>query len=306
MEKARFNFAWVIAIIALIAYSYISFMGLVYCQFFPVAICALIVIAFDALIVFLVSIMSRAKHTRWIRLGTLGQIFFGLIVLLMLLASSAMFSHFTNIVKQQDDIKKTYASAIVDAQSLDNKYENYIEDRCDNYKQALSKIKPGSIEFKSLFSNSQSLKFSTKEIIDKCSVNLKKLLRGSNDASSLLSKREQWLKNESASVWNLNLPSNIRDITNSVNKWLDNYRELSSVTYVGEALAVPFEDNTFNDNIRGLERMCKEITFPSFLAILLALVSCGLILLPWIITPKNIASVGGDFDDVVEMPVEDE
>lgn len=306
MEKARFSFAWVIAIIALIAYSYISFMGLVYCQFFPVAICALLVLLFDAIIVFLVYVMCRAKHTRWIRLGTLGQVFFGLIVLAMLLASSITFSHFNRIIKQKEDVKVTYLSAISDAQNLSEKYDGYIEDRCQRYESTLKELETGSEEYKALFKNSLSLHLSKESIIKKCSSNLKKLLKGSNDDNALLQKREQWLEKESASIWNLSFPANIRDITTSVNRWLDNYGELSSKSYTGEVDVIPFEDTSFNANIDKLNSICKSIMLPSVLAVLLALISFGLILLPWLITPKNMASVGGGFDEVVEMPEDDD
>ena len=306
MEKARFSFAWVIAIIALMVYSYISFMGLVYCQFFPVTLCALLVLLFDAIIVFLVYVMCRAKHTRWIRLGTLGQVFFGLIVLVMLLASSITFSHFNRIIKQKEDVKVTYLSAISDAQNLSEKYDEYIDDRCQRYESVLQELDAGSKEYKALFNNSLSLQLSKESIIKKCSSNLKKLLKGSNDGNALLQKREQWLEKEYASIWNLSFPANIRDITISVNRWLDNYGELSSKSYTGEVDVIPFEDTSFNANIDKLNSICKSIKLPSVLAVLLALISYGLILLPWLITPKNMASVGGGFDDVVEMPEDDD
>ena len=306
MEKARFNFAWVIAVIVLIAYSYISFMGLVYCQFLPVTLCALLVLVFDALIVLLVSVMCKAKHTRWTRLGTIGQVFFGIVVLAMLLASSISFSHFNKIIKQREKIKSIYSSAIVDAQDLSDKYDGYISVRCEQYENALRQMKAGGVEYNALFSRSLSLQIPKEEIISKCVLNLRNLLKGSNNDADLLLKREQWLQNESASIWNLNLPTNIRDITISVNRWLENYRELSSISYTGEVDTSPFEDSSFNDNINTLNTICKSIEFPSIWAILLAVISSVLILLPWIVTPKNMASVGGGFDDVVEMPEDDE
>lgn len=306
MEKARFNFAWVIAIIVLIAYSYISFMGLVYCQFLPVTLCALLVLVFDALVILLVSVMCKAKHTRWTRLGTIGQVFFGIVVLAMLLASSITFSHFNKIIKQREKIKSIYSSAIVDAQDLSDKYDGYISVRCEQYENSLRQMKAGSVEYNALFSRSLSLQLPKEEIISKCVLKLRNLLKGSNNDADLLLKREQWLQNESASIWNLNLPTNIRDITISVNRWLDNYRELSSISYTGEVDTSPFEDSSFNDNINTLNTICKSIEFPSIWAILLAVISSVLILLPWIVTPKNMASVGGGFDDVVEMPEDDE
>ena len=306
MEKARFNFAWVLAIIALIAYSYVSFMGLVYWQVFNTFTSAVIILAIDALIIACVVMMCKAKHTRWLRLGITGQILFGLIALVLLLGSSVMFSHFTRIVNQRDLLSATYQAAIDDASSLDDKYQEYVRNRCGNYEENLGLLQPSSKEYKLLFTNSLALGISKKDIISKCSTTLSNMLRGSNENGDLLSKRETWLKNASASVWNLNLPRNIRDVGSSVNQWIQNYQELSSVQYTGEIDIAPFEDISFNNNAKKLQDICTVISAPTILGILLAILCFVLILLPWIITPKNIASLGTDDKYTVEMPDDDE
>ena len=306
MEKARFNFAWVLAIIALIAYSYVSFMGLVYWQVFNTFTSAVIILAIDALIITCVVMMCKAKHTRWLRLGLTGQILFGLIALVLLLGSSVMFSHFTRIVNQRDLLSATYQAAINDASSLDDKYQEYVRNRCTNYEENLGLLQPSSKDYKLLFTNSLALGISKKEIISKCSTTLSNMLRGSNENGDLLSKRETWLKNASASVWNLNLPRNIRDVSSSVNQWIQNYQELSSVQYTGEIDIAPFEDISFNNNAKNLQDICTVISAPTILGILLAILCFVLILFPWIITPKNIASLGTDDKYTVEMPDDDE
>lgn len=306
MEKAKFSFAWVIAVIALMAFSYISFMGLVYWQVFNVGLCVLLTLVVDALIIGCVVIMCRAKNSRWRRIGLLGQLLFGIIVLALLLGASVMFAHFTKIVKQQDSVKVAYAAAIEDAHNMDGKYEEYVEDRCNSYIRCLESLSPSDPIFKALFSNSLSLGFSKSAIISKCASNLKNLLKGSNDNGELVKKRELWLGDISASVWNLSLPANIRDITVSVNKWIDNYKALSAKVYTGESEVSPYENTSFNENVSTLQSICRTVGWPSLLAVILAFVCYVLIMLPWIITPKNIASLGGDFDDIVEMPEDDD
>lgn len=306
MEKAKFSFAWVIAVIALIAFSYISFMGLVYWQLFSVGVCALFTVILDALIILCVIIMCKAKRSRWLRIGLLGQIMFGIVALVLLLAASVMFAHFTRIISKQDEIQSTYAAAIEDAHTLDESYNHYIKERCAAYSAELSSLNPASAEYLTLFSNSLTLGFSQDDIISKCVSNLEKLLGGSQENENLMGKRDQWLKTGTASVWNLSLPANIRDFSTSVNQWIDNYTGLSMKSYTGETNVVPFEDNSFNKKMNALNAICTTIERPSLLAIILAIVCYFLILLPWIITPKNMASVGDDFDSVVEMPEDDD
>ena len=306
MEKSRFNFAWVAAVIALLAFSYISFMGLVYCQLFGVWLCVLITFALDALIVLCVRLMCKAKHTRWLRLGLLGQIVFGLIVLVLLIGASVMFAHFTRIIDQRETIQNTYVAAVEDAKNMGDKYAAYVDKRCSTYSDALKKLQSSSADYKALFSNSLALGFSKDYVVNKCSGNLHNLLMGSYESGDLERKRSRWLENVSASVWNLSLPSNIRDITFTVNRWLDNYTELSSKSYTGEDNVQSFADSSFNMNVSKLQELCTKISGPSLLSIILALICYGLILLPWFITQKNIASVGGGFGDVVEMPDDEE
>ena len=306
MEKAKFSFAWVIALIALIAFSYISFMGLVYWQLFSVGLCALFTLFIDALIVLCILIMCKAKRSRWLRIGLLGQVLFGLVALMLLLAASVMFAHFTRIISRQEEIQSTYAAAIEDAQTLDENYDQYIKERCMAYSGELSSLNPASAEYNALFSNSIALGFSKDEVIYKCVSNLEKLLEGNQESENLMGKRDQWLKTGTASVWNLSLPANIRDFSTSVNQWIDNYTGLSMKSYTGETNVVPFEDNSFNKKMNALNAICTTIERPSLLAIILAIVCYFLILLPWIITPKNMASVGDDFDSVVEMPEDDD
>ncbi|HBH09752.1 MAG TPA: hypothetical protein DDX40_10185 [Rikenellaceae bacterium] len=306
MEKAKFSFAWVISVIALMAYSYISFMGTVYLQVFNVSLCVLLTLAADFLVLLLVRLMCGAKSTRWIRLGVIGQAFFGFLVFAILLGSSVLFTHFTRIIRQNDNIKEAYAAAVEDARTMDEKYDEYVRSRCEGYAASLYALPPSSPEYKAVFGNSMSLGFTKKEIVSKCVANLGKLLKGKNQAGELTEKRGRWLADASASVWNLSLPANIRDITSSVNLWLENYKKLSVKTYTGESGALPYKNTSFNRNISVLESLCSGVKGPSVLAVILAVVCYALILLPWIITPKNIASVGGDFDDVVLMPDEDE
>lgn len=306
MEKSRFNYAWVIAIIALLAYSYISYLGLIYWSQFPAILCALAIIAIDVLIVSCVRIMCKAKHSRWLRIGTLGQYIFGFFVLCMLLGSSLMFSHFTHIVDSKNEILECYRTTTEDAKNLSQRYDSYVESRCASYRESLSALKVNSHEYNDIFKNSLALGLSKKDIINRCVVNLELLLKGNVNNSDIEAKRKIWLNNATSSIWNVSMPKNINDLTTSVNNWINNYSELSSRTYTGETIVCAFEDDSFNKNVGNLRTMCTTLTTPKWWAILLALFCFVLIILPWISTPKNMASVGGSGDEIIEMPDEDE
>lgn len=306
MEKSNFNYAWVIAIIALLAYSYISFLGLIYWSQFPGTLCALIVLVIDLLIVACVRMMCKAKNSRWLRLGTLGQSVFGLFVLSLLLGSSLLFSHFAHIVSSKEEIMNSYRMTTDDAKNMSQKYDSYVAERCASYRKSLSVLKINSPEYNEIFKNSLALGLSKNDIINRCALNLELLLKGNVNDSDIEAKRETWLSDTNSSIWNLSMPKNINDLTDSVNKWIDNYTELSSRTYTGEKNVHAFKDDSFNKNVGNLQDLCTTLTAPKWWAILLALFCFVLIILPWISTPKNMASVGDSDDEIIEMPDEDE
>ena len=95
-------------------------------------------------------------------------------------------------------------------------------------------------------------------------------------------------------MWNINLPNNIQDVTTSVNQWLKNYEELSSKQYTLETSVQAFKDQEFNKNAEFLQEIGTTVTTPSLTSILLALLCFVFIILPWLVTPKNIASIGDD------------
>ncbi len=303
MLKSKFNFAWVFALIALIAYTYIGFMGLIYSQILPMGLSALAAFVFIAIIIILLRTMCKAKATRWLRLGLLGQIIIGLFILALLLFSSIFFTHFTKMIDEQEQIVRTYSQTIDDARKLDEKYREYVEERSLNYRSQIRALTPGTQNYNKMIAKPAQLGFNRNQIADKYQETMKRFLLGA-DIDELNTKRAEWLAEDSTTVWNVNLPKNIQDVTSSVNKWLYNYQELSSKQFTLEKEYPCFEDTEFNTNAQKLQEICMTITKPSILAILLALLCFVLIMLPWIITTKDIASVGDENNYIVEMPEE--
>ena len=304
MLRSKFNFSWVFALIALLGYVFISFMGLTYTQIVPLGLSALISLVFAALVIFLVGIMCKAKATRWLRLGMIGQISIGFVVLVLLLVSSIFFTHFTKMIKEQDVIVSTYTQTIDDARKLDEKYRAYVDERCANYQTKIQNLRAGSRDYNKMIAKPSQLGYTKAQIAKRYSETMRSFLLGDN-MDELNEKRTQWLSQDTTTVWNINLPNNIQDVTTSVNQWLRNYEELSAKQYTLETSVQAFEDNEFNKNAEYLQNICTTVTTPSLMSILLALLCFIFIILPWLVTPKNIASIGDDNNYIVEMPDEE-
>ena len=304
MLRSKFNFSWVFALIALLGYVFISFMGLTYTQIVPLGLSALISLVFAAAVIFLVSIMCKAKATRWLRLGMIGQVSIGFIVLVLLLVSSIFFTHFTKMIKEQEIIVSTYTQTIDDARKLDEKYRAYVDERCANYQTTIQNLRAGSSDYNKMIAKPSQLGYTKAQIAKRYSETMKNFLLGDN-MDELNEKRTQWLSQDTTTVWNINLPNNIQDVTSSVNQWLRNYEELSTKQYTLETSVQAFVDHEFNKNAESLQQICTAVTTPSWMSILLALLCFVFIILPWLVTPKNIASIGDDNNYIVEMPDEE-
>lgn len=303
MTRSKFNFAWVFATLALLTYTYISFMGLIYSQICSLELSIIIALAFIGIIVFLLNIMCKAKATRWLRLGIIGQISIGLFILIFLLVSSFFFTHFTRMIKERGTIISLYSETIEDARELDAKYREYVEKRCQKYKNTISELKVGTKGYTEMIEKPRSLGLSQISISEKYANRLKDFLLGEN-IDALSEKRTIWLSENTTTIWNINLPKNIQDVTSSVNSWLNNYGELSQKQYSLENSYPKFEDDSFNNNANKLQQLCTTVMTPSFIAVFLAIVCCAIILLPWIVTSKDIAAIGEDNNYIVEMPEE--
>ena len=104
MENTKFNFASVIAIMVLLVFSYITYLGLVYWRggefLFPI----LLTLAFFILVMVCVYVMCLSKATRWKRMGKIGQIFFGFIVLLTFIGTAFPFTNFLRVIEDSERI----------------------------------------------------------------------------------------------------------------------------------------------------------------------------------------------------------
>lgn len=279
-------------------------MGLIYSQIMSMSLSALVAIIFIVFIIWLLRAMCKAKSTRWLKIGLLGQIIFGLVILACLLCSSIFFTHYTKMIDEQEKIISTYTQTIDDARKLDEKYREYVAERSSNYRYQIKSLSPNTQNYNLMIAKSAQIGYNSQQIADKYQETMSKFLLGA-DIDELNTKRAEWLSENSTTVWNVNFPKNIQDVTSSVNKWLSNYKELSSKQFTLEKDYPCFEDTEFNTNAQKLQEICKTITKPSLLSISLAIVCFLFILLPWIITTKDIASVGEDNNYIVQMPEEE-
>ena len=134
----KFSFSLVFSIVLLLAFAYITFLGLVYWREGNLSIPLLMVAGLIAVVLLCVVVMCKAKETRWKNIGTFGQIFFGIIILVSFLLSSVPFTNFLRVRHDKDDISEKVNAACEAAIAMDEAYSQYVEQRITDYQDNLN------------------------------------------------------------------------------------------------------------------------------------------------------------------------
>ena len=186
-------------------------------------------------------VMCIGKESRW-RIGRVGEIFFGLIILATFIAAALPFANFAKVVERQDDIKGRIDTLMTSAKNLDAAYDAYVADRIQKYESQLNivsrgkKVRPS--DYQKLLAGAAGDTDSKK--IANLSKSLKRqLLPESRD--SICKQRMEWLERANQmSVWNILLPQNINKIAKEVNDYVKNYVEIEKIRF-GDRLEVEYD-----------------------------------------------------------------
>lgn len=290
MQESKFNFAFVFSIIVLLVFSYITFLGLVYWKEGDFVMPCLLTAILIASVLICVYVMCLAKATRWKRIGTIGQLFFGLIILVVLLSAAFPFTNFLRVTKDSKEISKRVTEVCDAAISLDKAYETYVNKRIEDYQSNLSIIVKGKkanpTRYKECVGGASGK--TDEEKISNLSKSLKNKLYPES-TKAIVEERHDWLEGaRNASVWNPFTPSNIQEIDNQVKGWVDNYKNLASKKYKGED-SVEFNYESFSSKLSQLTNTYTVFQRPSFFSVIISVICFLVMLLPYIVTRKSLA-----------------
>lgn len=290
MNRSKFSFAAVFSLMVLLAYSFLMFMGLVYWRGGSLGLPIGLTLGFIALVVTCLTVMCMSRATRWKRIGTIGQCIFGFIILLAFIASAVPFTNFMDVVAQKSKFNQEINNVLNSARGLDRSYEEYTERRLDNYRSRLTEISNNRDEYAAEYR--QLLAGAPGNTDERKIDNLVSSLRRKLVADSVVQitrERQQWLESSAdMSVWNLMLPTNMAKINEEVSNWTLMYTNISDVSYRGEH-AAPFQYPEFNTELTTLTRNYTTLHAPSVLAILVALLCFAIMLLPYMLTERDVA-----------------
>ena len=277
MRDFRINWAVILALIVLLGFTYFSFMGVLYNNHVNGDLLKGSLYAFGVIlsVSFCVVIMCVSRATRWKEIGTAGQIFFALAILAVFGFSAIPFTGFMKAIESKDEIQAKINQTKIDADSIDQTYNAYAEQRIIAYEEWL----------RSDSSRYENAGGSTSEVkITNLKTSLENHLKPQSLATCQAEKKEWLSKIEGMSVWNIMLPKNLKTLGESTQKWSDDYVKLSNISF-GDPLVL-FHYKNIDDN--PMEELGE--THISLFAIIASLLAFFFMLLPYLVTEPSYAT----------------
>lgn len=276
-EHLKFSWGHIIAFLAIIFISYISFLGLSYLTEGEFIVTGLGVLLVDVILLFIFigAQMLKATDYHFSRRIHVERVFVFLSPFVCLVVLYP-FSHYWRVYDNRAKIESDFSNTITDAKQLFNLYEDYSQERIETLELALAGSKS---------------KIHSQNIVEALSLQL----LGDN-YTNLREASCAWISTASkATVWNVFMIGNIETITDAFTSWNQSLVDFSSKQLREESKVIRFDAN--NENVRNIARgftsikkMYSQKGWPnSYTWVLILFLYCCL-LLPYLIQDRHTKS----------------
>lgn len=274
-ETLKFSWGHIVAFLAMIMISYVTFTGAAYLYDTNLLVSALWAIA-SFLVMFVVFVGTQQmkavekNFTRSIVLERIGVVLS--VVVLVLLVTISPFKHFWTVYSNKSEIMEEFAMSIDSSKSIFENYDAYVEERIEKTLQSKSPEKNAQAELMrlqlqpSFATQTESFDYQTKKL-----------------------EIEQWIdKARQSSVWNVFVIGNLTKIQSGVEMWKTTLESWSSKKFYDGDME-PYKatyDITSNFNILK-QKFTNSVAF-QWRAILWALVGYFCMALPWLLQRRPV------------------
>lgn len=275
-ETLKFSWGHIIAFVALIFISYVSFMGITYLTDgdFQQAIWGFIIIDLLLILFFLAPQLLKATERKFDRRIWVERImlFLAPIAFVVLMIP---YAHFWTVFKNRGDIESTFNESINSTKGMFDSYEAYANNRIVEYDKFLVKSKANEVQRKN-------------------KVEALRLQLEDENYNNLKQSAIEWIDGASdATVWNVFMIGNIQEIENALNAWNADLNEFSSKLMVDEpdtVKAFTSSDSSVliaKENLNSLGSIYTEKESPSMIAVASGFVLLLFLFFPYVIQGRN-------------------
>ena len=279
-KTLKFSWGHIIAFIALIFISYVSFMGITYFTDgnFQDAGLGVFIINMVLIVFFIIPQRLKAADVKFGR-----KIIFERLLLFLspffFVATMVPYSHFWTVFEKRMQVETIFSESITATKGMFDSYEEYANKRIGDYDAKLlgSKTKAQSRANK---------------------VDALKLQLIADNYDALKENAFEWIDNaEGATIWNVFLIGNIKKIEGAIESWNISLNEFSEKIMTDEPEGVePYTSSVpgvvaAKEKLDSLRSFYTRTGMPTALAIGIAVLLYLMLLLPYIIQSRNPKSV---------------
>lgn len=207
------------------------------------------------------------------------------------------FNHAWNVASHRDEIEVKFREAITSSTNMFDEYTKYSSKRIANYHNFLQRVKDCKDIQPSVY---QRIGFDGKNDERKINSEVATLKRQlTENYDSLQTEAASWINraDQNASVWNVFLVGNIKEIKNAITDWNKQLHDFSSVILSTEnnnngnkVLPFDYDSNEINSTLNNLDSLSDIYTADdelSYTAILLGFILYLMMILPYFVQKPN-------------------
>ncbi|MDE6986641.1 MAG: hypothetical protein K2P55_06850 [Bacteroides acidifaciens] len=294
-ETLKFSWGHIIAFVALIFISYVSFMGITYLTDgdFLYAALGVLIINLILIVFFIIPQILKGADEKFSRKIVFERILF-FAAPIFFIAAMVPYTHFWTVFENRNEIETTFSESIKTTKGMFDSYEAYANSRIKEYDKKLAQDKTNAVH------RSNEVEALRLQII-------------ADNYNALKESAIKWIDNASgATVWNVFMIGNIKKIEGAIENWNSSLNNFSSKIMSDEPSGVePFSSSdpsvtTAKGNLNNLRSVYTTMGAPTMLSIGIGLLLYILLLFPYIIQSRNTKStyrlIGSEGDSSIPRP----
>lgn len=297
-ERLKFSWSHIFSFIGIIVASYVAFVGFTYLTDGDFILAISLMVAMDLLFIlfFIGAQQMKASGVHIRRKIVFERIFFFGAPIIFVTGMIGM-SHFWTVQDQSKTVVDTFTSSIQNAKVLFDDYENYSNQRIDDYTEHLNQIIANKDKDKATFTKAGFQPENPNMQRDNM-VEILQLQLMSDNFTNLKDNAIAWIdkSNKGAAVWNVFILGNTRQIKEAITNWENQLGELAKTKMTNEELldTVPeFKSEGARLAIEGIDSLTKTFTsqkIPNWKALLFGLVLYLFLIFPYLLQDRHTKS----------------
>lgn len=278
-ETLKFSWGHILAFIALIFISYVSFMGITYLTDgdFLYAGLGVLIINLVLIVFFIIPQILKGTDEKFSRKIIFERILF-FSVPVFFIAAMVPYAHFWTVFDHRTQVETTFSESIKTTKGMFESYEAYANNRIKEYDKKLAQNKTEAVH------RSNEVEALRLQLI-------------ADNYDALKESAIEWVDNASgATVWNVFMIGNIKKIEDAIESWNKSLSDFSGKIMLDEPDGVePFSSSDPSVTIakKNLNNLCSVYTTmggPTMIAIGVGILLYILLLFPYIIQSRNTKS----------------